>query len=355
MLSKSNLQDLVRGAAFLGSGGGGNLAAGASLLATLGDDASAYPGLVSSSDLAPDSWGCLIADMGTVGAFSKHQAQAACDAFVRLQRDFLGPQRKFSVVAPIEIGSENTLIPFAVAQQFRIPVLDSDTCGRAIPELNMSPLASGNHPESALSNGDGVTMSCSVPDAATLERVLRPLMSLSTFGNSASLAFWPFQLSQVPNFFVEGSLGTLIRIGQLLGSLPSSKSIVDTLASCGLKARLGFSGQLVDVLFASRRGFDRATASFLAKTGESGTAYFQNEALLFETGDDHLAVCTAPHSICFLEQGKGPRTLAELPDCKGSHFLIYFVQAHPHLLVQQLVQPFRKALDRLKYRGPFRY
>jgi DUF917 family protein len=158
-LGPDDLPDLARGAALLGTGGGGDPHVGRLMVA----EAMRRHGPVTVLDpdeVADDAFVIPTAMMGapTVMIEKIPRGDEAVLSLRALERH-LG--RTADATMPIECGGINSMIPLVVAATTGLPVVDADGMGRAFPELQMetfgvygvsgSPMAvSGDHGELVL-------------------------------------------------------------------------------------------------------------------------------------------------------------------------------------------------------------
>ena len=98
--------------------------------------------LMPASDLDDDDWVGVVASMGAplVGQERLTDSHTITRA-ARLMEKHSG--RKFDAVMSVEIGGGNGVRPLMVAAHLGVPVVDSDTMGRAYPEAQMSSVAVG--------------------------------------------------------------------------------------------------------------------------------------------------------------------------------------------------------------------
>ena len=139
MLRQVTLEDIrpiAIGAGILGTGGGGNPYLGglhlASIIRERGPQA-----IVDPFDLADDALCCVVGSIGapTVSIEKLPEGTEMCRA-LRLLEAHLG--RRFDAVAIAEIGGANSMQPLIGGLQAGIPTVDSDSMGRAFPEIQMS-------------------------------------------------------------------------------------------------------------------------------------------------------------------------------------------------------------------------
>lgn len=138
-LNRDQMHDIATGACILASGGGGSYQAAKRLL-----DKGVPPGagatVVEVGEVVDASWLCVCAHMGAPSAlFHTTNEFAAGNAFESFQQYLRQTHPQFpgtlSYVLPIEVGAINSIAPLTVAVQRRIPVIDADGAGRAIPTL----------------------------------------------------------------------------------------------------------------------------------------------------------------------------------------------------------------------------
>jgi hypothetical protein len=145
--SREDVEDLVLGCTFYGTGGGGNPKLGLHLLldglARLGEIRISDP-----SDIRDDAWVCTpylmgsiaprtdkaLADMARLG-LTKRMGMADHIALLALMelQSYAGVEVEAFV--PIELGGANTPVPIDLALSLGKKVVNGDYAGRAIPEI----------------------------------------------------------------------------------------------------------------------------------------------------------------------------------------------------------------------------
>src|ERR1700744_1584401 len=131
LIAEDDLEDLARGAAVLGTGGGGNPYVGKLLArpATLGYGPVR---LVDAAEVPDDALVVQSAMMGapTVMVEKLPRGDAVGNALVALQDH---PGRPVPHVVWGEAGGINSTIPFVAAAGAGLPLIDADGMGRAFP------------------------------------------------------------------------------------------------------------------------------------------------------------------------------------------------------------------------------
>jgi DUF917 family protein len=134
-LTIADLEDLARGAAFLGTGGGGDPYAGRLMVQQAMASGHAVE-IIDLEDVPDEALVIPTAMMGapTVVVEKLPRGDEAINSLRTLER-YLG--RKAFATMPIECGGINSTMPLVVGARLRLPVVDADGMGRAFPELQM--------------------------------------------------------------------------------------------------------------------------------------------------------------------------------------------------------------------------
>ena len=131
----NDLDDIARGAAVLGTGGGGDPYIG-KLLARSAMLGKPPVQLFDLDDLDDDDFVVPTAMMGAPTVMvEKIPAGSEATAALRRLGDVLG--KPIRATMPMEAGGVNSMIPIAVAATLGLPIVDADGMGRAFPELQM--------------------------------------------------------------------------------------------------------------------------------------------------------------------------------------------------------------------------
>src|SRR4051794_24166322 len=131
----SDLLELARGAAVLGTGGGGDPHIGR-LMAQQAIAAHGPVELVALADVPGHAHVVPVAMMGAPTVMVEKLPSAdQVGAAVQALSNYLG--RPATHIACIEAGGVNSTIPIVAAAQLGLPLVDADGMGRAFPELQM--------------------------------------------------------------------------------------------------------------------------------------------------------------------------------------------------------------------------
>ena len=306
----ADLEDIARGAAVLGTGGGGDPYVG-KLLARAAIEQHGPVELIDADDLAPDDLVIPTAAMGapTVLVEKLPRGDEVSRAFERLQ-DRLG--QRAAATMPIEAGGVNSMLPFVVAARGRVPIVDADGMGRAFPELQMvTPTLDGiSATPLALADDKGNAVLLETIDNHWTERFARSVTV--DMGCSAMLAQYPMTGRQIAASTIHGSLTLARRIGAIIRSTRQAHSDVVAEVAAVTGGFVVFTGKVVDVGRRTERGFARgsATVEGLDRHAERRLQLdFQNEHLLARV--DGEVVVSVPDLITVLDLETGEPVTTE--------------------------------------------
>jgi uncharacterized protein len=321
-LTLADLPDLGRGAAFLGTGGGGNPYVGRLMVEDAMRDAGSDLELLDLAAVPDDG---LIIPTAMMGAptciVEKLPRGTEAAASLRLLEERLG--RKAFATMPIEAGGVNSMIPLVVAMRLGIPVVDGDGMGRAFPELQHetfnvygvsgTPMAITNdhHDQVIIDSHDNVMMEW-------LARGVTIRM-----GGVAYIAEYAMDGATAKRVSISGTIGVGLKIGRALRyerehHRDPFDHLIATLAETSYyPAKVIFTGKIVEVFRRTAEGFAKGTVRILELDGDAVgeprllDIDFQNENLIARVGDQILSV--VPDLICVLDSETAePITTEEL-------------------------------------------
>ena len=300
MITSELIPDLARGAAVLGTGGGGDPYIGA-LLATQALREHGDVTVVTLDEVPADAVVLTVAMMGAPTVMvEKLPSLDEVTAPVHALGTYLG--RPVTHIACAEIGGVNSTIPIAAAAALGLPLLDADGMGRAFPELQMVlPTLSGiTASPLAFSDEKGNVGVLQTVDNSWTERIAR--VACVEMGCSVMISGFPMAGEQARAALVPGSLTQCIEIGRGIVAARQAKAdpVERTVALLG--GRELFAGKVVDVQRATTTGFARGRAR-IEDAGAALTLSFQNEHLVAEA--DGRTLVTTPDLIIVLEHDSG--------------------------------------------------
>lgn len=335
-LSKQNLEDIVMGCCYLGSGGGGSYEAG---LKRIHDDLAAGLtfNLISVEEMNDDDYAATTYYVGSTAPYTAEQLErfnklprikdeATAVAFRLLQR-YTG--KNFVAVIAGEIGAGNTPYALSTAAHLGIAQLDADTAGRAVPEIDQSTIfAAGISllPTAAATLFGDELLITKVATPSREEEFLRMASTISMHIAAADSAL-PGKMLKQPNIVVQGSLTFCEEIGKAYRiAVESKKDPIQVVieASRGYKV---FAGQVSDYDWADKGGYlvgDVEVSGSGAYSGQKYRLAFKNENLIsWRNGKVSI---TSPDIITMIDNVSGKAVLN--PDfSKGQEVTIIGIPA----------------------------
>ncbi|MEU2557492.1 DUF917 domain-containing protein, partial [Streptomyces sp. NPDC013313] len=251
-LRTADLDDLARGAALLGTGGGGDPFVGKMLVTQALGEAGEIT-ILDPEELDDDAWVIPVAQMGapTVVVEKMPRGTEPELALITLEKH---TGRTADATMPMECGGINSMIPLLVAARRGLPVVDADGMGRAFPQLEMetfsvygisaSPLAMANE-------HDEVAIFDTGSDNSRLEGLARGVTS--RFGGMAHIAQYSMTGADVKRTAIPRTLSLAMTIGRSIRRsreqrVDSVQALVDSLADTLYGyGRVLFHGKVIDV------------------------------------------------------------------------------------------------------------
>ena len=244
-VSTKDLDSIALGSTVLGTGGGGDPYIG-KLMARQAIGNKKIEMLDSMS--VPDD--ALIVPIAAFGApvillEKLFGGSEAIQAFEMMEKHF---GRAVYATMPAEAGGLNCLIPFTVAAQKGIPIIDADGMGRAFPQLQMVTFTLFGISASPITQADekGNKVIYNTIDNAWGETLLGS--TVIPMGGSCIIGCYPMTGKQLKKAAVHGAISKAKRIGEALINAKDNKA--DPLHAL-LKAANGqliFQGKVADIV-----------------------------------------------------------------------------------------------------------
>ncbi|MGW1341128.1 DUF917 domain-containing protein [Kribbella sp. NPDC002412] len=303
-LTAADLKALARGAAVLGTGGGGDPHIGR-LLAEQALRTHGSVEIVGVDELPDDACVLPVAMMGapTVMVEKLPSADQIAIAVETLAK-YVG--KTPTHIACIEAGGVNSTVPVIAAAQLGLPLVDGDGMGRAFPELQMvlPTLAGIEATPMSIVDEKGNRGVFDTISNTWAERLARS--ATVDMGCSAIVSLYAMTGAEARESFVPGTLSQCLAIGHAIEL--ARRELSDPVAAVvdRLGGRLLHVGKVVDVQRRTTTGFARGDAAvdgLDASLGRLLVLRFQNEHLVAEI--DGAAVATTPDLIIVLDTESG--------------------------------------------------
>ena len=301
LIGLKELESIALGAAVLGTGGGGDPYIG-KLWAQQRIAACGPVELIGADDLADDALVIAAAMMGAPTIIvEKIPGGTELVAAFRAVEDACGARA--AAVMCIEAGGINSTVPFALAADLGLPVVDGDGMGRAFPEVQMVSFAAHGLRATPMAIADehgNVTVLRSV-SAEWAERLGRALVVAE--GGSSVVAQYPMRGADFKRAAIRGTLSLALDIGsELRGAGRQSRRVIESLTR-RLMGAVIFHGKVVALEQETAGGFVRGDVTVEGLDSFSGRrcqVTFQNENLVAVADGSMLA--SVPDLITILEE-----------------------------------------------------
>ena len=292
--------------------------------------------LLDIDEIGPNEYAAMAAGLGSpLALIGKEFGPDSVRAFHVFRKALAMENKTVSCLYSGELGGFNTFIPMLVCilsdrdPSRRIPLLDVDGNGRAVPELNTSLNSVRGFAPCPIGMGtmEGDEIILYPTDDASAERMARALCQTS--GMQIGFSTWGMRREELRQNAVCGALTACEQVGEVIEEacvqqVPPSK-LLNKVLSC----RLITSGIVESVHIEMINGFDIGQSRVRDENGTSITLAFQNENLFAMDALGHLLV-NAPDLICVIEVTPDryrPLTNADIEE--GMQVEVLAVPAHP--------------------------
>lgn len=386
-LGPQDLEALLLGGAFFGSGGGGTVISARHLAANF-HEGDYYPTesiRVVSVEEATDGEAVMVAYMGAPQAIDNATYPIGPVEAVRRAQERLAIQgRRLAYVAPPESGALGFVVACLVAAKLGLAVIDADGAGRAVPSLPMLTYAAAEvspRPTFLVSQGglcvelnvtpcnDDVGLSHQQDASVILEQMARPIISAPQFGEFGGLAMWVMSPAELPAALpIRATLSRALTLGRALqaGQIGSAAAIIDYLDKrFGIVAHaISQPGELVAAEVDTIGGFDLGKVHLQAGQRRY-TVVYQNESLLAWDNACLQPIAMAPDSLAYFVEGPGQAVYSNgdlvladgslNPEVRQRTVTLLAWQADPALRTPGglILDSFQQLLASMGYLGPY--
>lgn len=306
-ITLEDVADLARGAAILGTGGGGDPYLGALMLRQAITDGQAVE-LIDVESLDDDAFVTPFGMMGapTVIVEKIPNGQDMVEALRTLER-YAGKQAKALLCA--EIGGVNALMPLVLAARTGLPVVDGDGMGRAFPQLQMTTYHIGGVLAGPMSMADEYCNAVVIDSerSTEVERLGRSLVV--AMGGSTIICLYPMHGRDAKRTIVRSTislaleLGRTVRLARSDGGDPFAALLAFLRGTQYYQhCRVLFEGKVTDVQRDTRGGWVLGKVIVEGTggcTGRQVSIRFQNEHLVVHEGERVLTI--VPDLIAVLD------------------------------------------------------
>jgi DUF917 family protein len=343
-LSKQQLRNVVMGAGLLGAGGGGSTEEGLKLVERVLEFGSGVD-LASFEDIEDQQWGAVILGMGSPRASLKNVRKYSPGFALELLEQTIGQECSF--VVPFELGAGNSINPMLAAAQRKIPIVDGDPAGRAVPELHMNlfQISGVSITPLALTNEERISAIIRTEKPHDAERVARAITS--ELSGVAAVACSAMQARTTKNSIIQGTTTLCEQIGGVISEQKKSAADIAQQLCEKYGGYLLGRGTITTLDNETRGGFDFGTVEI---SGEKPIrVLFQNENMLAIR--DGKVITVVPDLICTLGAEGKPLTNADLKS--GMEVIYLGFPASASFRTDEVFRLFQPILRALDYRQGF--
>jgi DUF917 family protein len=386
-LRREDLEPLLLGAAFFGSGGGGTIESARNLARHFlaGDYYPTDTVKVVSVEEATEGAAVMVAYLGAPEAInSATYPIGPVTAVQNVQTRLASQSTRLAYVMPPESGALGFTVAALVAAKLGLAVIDADGAGRAVPSLPMLTFAAAEidpRPAFLVSQG-GLCVELDVTPrsggnggpthqrdvSAIVEQMMRPVVADPEFGQFGGLAMWVMTPADIGRATpIRGTLTRALELGRAVqaGQIGSAHQMTGYLNErCGLAARaISEPGELVSAEVDTSGGFDVGKIRIQAGP-HTYTVMYQNESLLAWDSECAHPIVLSPDSVAYFVGGEGQSIFSNGDLVKDDGSLNPVIGKRPVTLIAwraeaELRKPglnldsFMQLLNSLGYLGPY--
>jgi uncharacterized protein len=304
LLERQEIEDIARGSAVLGTGGGGDPYLG-KLAAIQAMERFGPLQLADINELPDDTLVAFPFAIGSPVPFLERitMTKELVTAYHAMCR-YLG--KTIGAVMSAEIGGINSVLPFAIGRELGLPVIDGDCMGRAYPEIQLVTLTLYGHSASPLAVADehgNVTVIDTVNNDWA-EKIARPVAV--EMGAISGGFGYPVTVKDLKEAAILGTVSFAENIGKAIRVAQASHADpVDAVLETAGGFRL-FVGRIIDVARKTQKGWalgETRISGVDAYDGREMVVRFQNEHLVAIENDEIVA--SVPDLIAILDTERG--------------------------------------------------
>lgn len=319
LVKQEQMEDLIRGCAFMATGGGGSPLAGRTLLEDCFAEGKEIK-LVLPEDVADDALICTGSYVGSIAPITTEQSEMLNKLGMkrRVRREIVEAvkeleaysNRRISAIAPCELGALNTTCALDAAANLNILAVDGDFAGRALPEtIQFRFCIKGMDiwPRIMCDYAGNKTIIKEAVSPAMMERIQKHLaMSSSGLVGAAGHLMTGREMKRV---IIPGTISRCIVIGETIRKARSQKEGFLNVVAEALGGWVLFSGKVIRKTWQDKEGY---MVGDLELEGEAGfqsrsfNVWFKNEYHI--SWLDQKPFVTSPDiiSVINLESGEVP-------------------------------------------------
>jgi hypothetical protein len=337
ILRRQEIEDIIKGAALLGAGGGGSAETGSKMIGEI-----PAVTLVEAEDVPNNSIVVVVAGMGSPVVLLKEGWKG--EEVPALERLGEVTGKKINYVVPVETGGFNSVVPLHAGAVKGLPVIDGDGAGRAIPELEQTTfnLRGVSVEPICLADSKGDAAILYPKDAKMGEDMARAITTV--YGMTAGIACYRMNGKQLKETVIPGTLTLSEKVGKALREAKASGKDVVEAAIRAMDGILLAREKVAKKTEEVKAGFDYGRVF----VGDIIVDY-KNENMMAWRKD--VPLVTAPDSICWLRTDGEPLTNADIEE--GMDVAVIGRKAHEKWRTPEGFKVFKHVLESIGYKGGY--
>ncbi len=288
-LTKTKINNIIEGANFLGTGGGGTIADAEPLLKKI-----ERVDLINFNELIETDLVCTVFGIGGKQTIDPVKAvRSALSVFMEINK------RPITAIVPVELGAESIATALFAANTLGVPVLNSDLVGlRSAPEVYLELISLINVSRTPCVIADDKNNTAVLWNTASIQHLELLLRSFAVAaGGDAYIAGYPMQIKQIRNATPQNSLILAEQAGEFLREIRSKKKTVEEL--CTMLDLIYYdTGIITSNSTTQTKGFESGEYTIKSKSCIWKVVY-KNENIILLKNDK--VVVTAPDSILLMD------------------------------------------------------
>ncbi|MFB2919910.1 DUF917 domain-containing protein [Aerosakkonema funiforme] len=393
-LYDQDLQDIVNGAAFLGSGGGGSLELGYQLASLI-----TCPVLLKDvEELDAQEWGAVILGISAADASLPDNLRSSSaspkvllnkEIFRNLKATQQNPietlfatfadlekalqmknilDRNLSYTLTVEIGTANLIAAMLTANVRKSPIIDADGAGRAVPELSLSTYCWSDidiYPSTLAnikSEEEEIKALIYAKTYLIMARLTERIIATEEFGSQGVMATYAMHGQTIRDGkpVITGTITKALQIGSILRQAKQQQQdpiqallhfLNNGCSGNDQNAFLLFQGEIFAVEEENNDRFQSGTLTLKNGHQQVRVSYLNENLIAWRNGKP---IAMGPDLICYLTPDGIPLTNADnLKDKKGHELALIGLKAPQELRQDSIVNGFMDLVAFLGYKGKY--
>ena len=323
ILNEEQIIDVLWGSTLMGGGGGGPMQVSLNLLSKFKADHPEIPieiELFDWREMSPSAYAAMTCGVGAPSVIKEtFNSKHAANAFASLKEIIskVNPDKSIEYSHAAELGGFNSFVPMLISLIYKIPLIDGDCNGRAVPNIDTSlPYLNncdlGSMSAMADDNNNSVIINLANPKDGAMSENLGRYICVA-FGMASGFSGGLMRSDDFKERIADGSITLTEKIGHVMRNSAKKKEDVfarlrsESIVDCKLLGK----GKIKEIEIKTDMGFD--VGKVIVANDKELTICYQNENMLVL--HDGKPVMTVPDIITTYDLNTGiPVTNADIKE-----------------------------------------